>query len=67
MKIRYLADADLKVQIGLTLQRSEPAIDFQTANEAGLTGLKDPQVLAYAAGKIVVIAVAGTFALWRPR
>ena len=65
MKIRYLADADLKVQIGLTLQRSEPAIDFQTANEAGLTGLKDPQVLAYVAGKIVVIAVASTFALWR--
>ena len=49
MKIRYLADADLKVQIGLTLQRSENAIGFQTANEAGLTGLKDPEVLACAA------------------
>ena len=49
MKIRFLADADLKLQILVAVSQLEPAIDFQSANEAGLTGIKDPEVLQYAA------------------
>ncbi len=56
MKIRFLADADLKFQVVVAVKHGEPAIDFQSANEAGLKGLKDPQVLSYAAreGRILV-------------
>ena len=49
MKIHFLADADLKLQIVLAVRQWEPSVNFQPANEAGLTGLTDPQVLAYAA------------------
>jgi hypothetical protein len=56
MKIRFLADADLNEDIVAGLLRLEPAIDFQLANQAELTGLPDPVVLAYAseAGRILV-------------
>lgn len=56
MSLRFQADADLNQVIVLGLLRREPAIDFKTANEAGLEGLKDPDVLALAAaeGRILV-------------
>lgn len=49
MKIRFQADADLNEDILLGLTRIEPQIDFQTASEAGLRGLPDPEVLSFAA------------------
>ena len=51
MSLRFQADADLNQVIVLGLLRREPAIDFKTANEAGLEGLKDPDVLALAAAE----------------
>ena len=56
MKIRFLADADLKFQIVVVVRQFEPIVDFQSANEAGLAGVKDPQVLSYAAreGRMLV-------------
>lgn len=49
MKIRFQADADLNQHIVLATLRHEPALDFQTATEAGIPGLSDPDVLAVAA------------------
>jgi hypothetical protein len=51
MKIRFQADADLNQNIVRALRRRAPALDFQTANEAGLHGLDDEAVLAQAAGE----------------
>ena len=47
--MRSQADADLNEDIAVGLVRREPLIDFQTAAEANLRGLPDPQVLALAA------------------
>jgi predicted nuclease of predicted toxin-antitoxin system len=47
--IRFLADADLNHGIVRGCRRLEPAIDFLSANEAGLAGVPDPEVLAIAA------------------
>lgn len=49
MKIRFQADADLRVPIIKGLKRREPSVDFTTANESGLAGLDDSAVLAFAA------------------
>jgi predicted nuclease of predicted toxin-antitoxin system len=49
MKVRYQADADLNEDIVLGVQRRAPDIDFQTADEAELANLSDPDVLALAA------------------
>lgn len=56
MKVRYQADADLNQRIIQATKRREPSIDFQTASEANLFGLKDSGVLAMAArdGRILV-------------
>jgi predicted nuclease of predicted toxin-antitoxin system len=56
MKIRFQADADFNHDIVRALRRRQPAIDFQTADEAGLRGLDDPEVLAIAGlqGRILV-------------
>ncbi|HVN81630.1 MAG TPA: DUF5615 family PIN-like protein [Terriglobia bacterium] len=56
MKIRFLADADFNADIVAAVLRREPVVDFKTANEAGLQGLDDVQVLALAAreGRILV-------------
>ena len=56
MKIRFQADADLRFPIVKGVKRREPAIDFRTANEAGLEGLADPLVLKLAAddGRLLV-------------
>jgi hypothetical protein len=51
MKVRFQADADLNEEIVAGVMRREPAIDFQTAEEAGLRGLSDPDVLARAAAE----------------
>lgn len=49
MKVRFLADADLNLVIVRALRRKEPSLDFLTASDAGLAGLKDPEVLRRAA------------------
>lgn len=56
MKIRFQADADLNNHIVLATLRLEPAIDFRTADAAGLRGLKDLEVLELTArsGRILV-------------
>lgn len=51
MKIRFQADANLNQIILLAAIRREPSIDFLTAEAADLVGLKDPEVLAVAAGE----------------
>lgn len=48
MKIRFQADADFNQNIVRALRRRQPAIDFQTAEEAGLRELTDSEVLAIA-------------------
>jgi hypothetical protein len=47
--ISYQADADLNQAIVTGVRRQERWIDFQTANAAGLKGVKDSEVLAIAA------------------
>jgi Domain of unknown function (DUF5615) len=56
MIVRFQADADLNFLIVRKLLRREPDIDFQSATQACLTGLSDPEVLALAArgGRILV-------------
>lgn len=56
MKIKFQADADLSYTIIKALRRRQPAIDFQSADDARLRGLPDPDVLAFAAkeGRILV-------------
>jgi hypothetical protein len=49
MKIRFRADADFNAEIIEGLIRSQPLIDFQTADKAGLRGLPDNKVLEIAA------------------
>ena len=51
MKVRFLADADLNKAIVSGVLRREPSIDFMTAHAAGLRRMKDPEVLAMAAGQ----------------
>lgn len=56
MKIRFQADADLNQIIVKATLRLEPAIDFQTAQVAGLASLDDSAVLRLAAeqGRVLV-------------
>jgi Domain of unknown function (DUF5615) len=49
--ICFLADANLDYAIVQGVQRREPAIDFKSANDAGLEGLPDDEVLEIAAGE----------------
>lgn len=49
MKAKFVADMDLRHGILKGTVRREPAIDFLSANEAGLNGLDDPTVLHLAA------------------
>ncbi len=55
MKVRFLADADLNKTIVSGVLRREPTVDFLTARAAGLRRMKDPEVLALAAGQQRVI------------
>ena len=56
MKVKFQADADFNERIGRAVRFHEPAVDFQSADDAGLRGWDDPDVLAYAAaeGRILV-------------
>jgi hypothetical protein len=56
LSIRFLADADLDGAIVRDVRRHEPSIDFKSANDAGLEGILDPEVLGLAAaeGRILV-------------
>lgn len=56
MKVKFLADADLKGWIVAAVRRREPGVDFRTAAEVRLEGLTDPEVLKVAAreGRILV-------------
>jgi predicted nuclease of predicted toxin-antitoxin system len=56
MTLRFQADADLNQIILHAVIRREPTLDFQTAEAAGLMGLRDPEVLALAAreGRVLV-------------
>ena len=47
--IRFLADANFKFSVVKGCRRIEPAMNFLSANEAGLDGVPDPDVLAIAA------------------
>jgi hypothetical protein len=49
MIVRFQADANLNQIILLAARRREPALDFQTALQAELWGVNDPEVLARAA------------------
>jgi predicted nuclease of predicted toxin-antitoxin system len=49
MRPRFLADENLNGKIVAGLLRREPAIDFETAKDAELLGLPDPEVLSIAA------------------
>ncbi len=55
-EVRFQADADLRQAIVVGAIRRQPNLDFQSANEAGLEGIKDPLVLAIAAkdGRVLV-------------
>jgi hypothetical protein len=56
MKVSFQADADLNEDIVTGVLRRVPEIDFQTAGEAELENLPDPDVLTLAAqeGRILV-------------
>lgn len=56
MKVRFQADADFNEDIVKGVLRRVPEIDFQTAGNAGLEGIKDREVLDIAAtqGRILV-------------
>ena len=49
MTVRFQADADLNAEIVAGVLRREPSIDFQTADEANLRQVSDPEVLALTA------------------
>ncbi len=51
MKIRFQADADFNQLVIDALRRRNPVIDFQTADDAKIRGLADPDVLAFAASE----------------
>jgi hypothetical protein len=55
-QVRFQADADLRQAIVAGVMRRQPDLDFQSANEAQLEGIKDPDVLAIAArdGRVLV-------------
>src|SRR5665811_690706 len=56
MRVRFQADAGLDGPVLRGLRRAAPGVDIRTANDAGLAGLKDPEVLRIAAdsGRILV-------------
>ncbi|PYT19882.1 MAG: hypothetical protein DMG57_43940 [Acidobacteria bacterium] len=56
MSVRFLADADLNYAIVQGVRLREPAIDFKSANDTGLEGRSDREVLEVAAqeGRVLV-------------
>ncbi|MCY7391986.1 MAG: DUF5615 family PIN-like protein [Leptolyngbyaceae cyanobacterium CAN_BIN12] len=55
-RVRFQADADLRQAIVTGIIRKQPNLNFQSANEAELEGIKDLEVLAIAAqdGRLLV-------------
>jgi predicted nuclease of predicted toxin-antitoxin system len=51
LSIRFQADNDLKFGIVKAVRRREPAIDFSSAQDAGLDGFDDPEILDRAASE----------------
>jgi len=51
MRVKFLADANFSRRIVKGVQRREPLLDFQTAEEAGLPGRPDSEVLEIAASQ----------------
>ena len=49
MSIRFQADADLNFDIVRAVRQEEPAIDFASAADSQLRGIKDPELLELAA------------------
>lgn len=49
MSIRFQADADLNFDIVRAVRQQEPAIDFASAADSQLRGIKDPDLLERAA------------------
>lgn len=49
MSIRFQADSDLKFSIVRAVRLQEPAIDFASAADSNLRGIKDPALLELAA------------------
>lgn len=56
MSLRFQADNDLKFAIVKAVRRQEPSIEFASAQEAGLDGLGDAELLerATAEGRVLV-------------
>jgi hypothetical protein len=56
MRLRFLADADLDARIIRGLRRREQQPDFQRAEDPGIIGLADPEVLRRAGetGRVLV-------------
>jgi hypothetical protein len=55
LSIRFQADNDLKFGIVRAVRRSEPAIVFASAHDAGLEGVGDPELLERAASENLVL------------
>jgi hypothetical protein len=49
VSIRFQADADLNFDIVRAVRQEEPAIDFASAADSQLRGIKDPELLERAA------------------
>jgi Domain of unknown function (DUF5615) len=56
LSLRFQADADLQYTIVEAVRRREPGIDFASAVDSGLEGVRDPEILERAAqeGRILV-------------
>lgn len=62
LSIRFQADADLNNGIVKAIRQREPAIDFASARDSRLHGVKDPELLerAAAANRVLVTHDFGT-------
>lgn len=62
MSLRFQADADLKFAIVVAVRSKEPSIDFASATDSGLKGLRDPDVLEWSAleNRVLVTHDRGT-------
>jgi len=63
VKIRFQADESLSHALIQAVLRLEPSIEFTTAQQVGVLGLGDPEVLAVAAqnGRLLITRDKATF------
>ena len=56
MRVKFQADEDLDGRVLRGLRRAAPEVDIRSAVDAGLVGLKDPDILRISAesGRILV-------------